>query len=55
MDEGSVVRRHERRAHSPTEDVAELDLEAGTHTFRIVHFEIDGWSWLTFRLEPATP
>jgi len=37
--------------HGPTEDVAEVTLEAGRHAFRLEHFEIDGWAWLSFRLE----
>ena len=44
-----VLERWDR--HAPTEDVVELDLEAGAHTFRLEHFEIDGWAWLTVRLE----
>ena len=51
VDDEQVLERWDR--HGPTEDVAELDLEAGTHAFRLEHFEIDGWSWLSFRLEPA--
>ena len=39
--------------HGPTEDQATVDLEAGLHTIRIEHFELTGWSWLSFNLEPA--
>ena len=39
--------------HAPTEDVVELELDAGLHTFWLEHFEIDGWAWLSFRLEQS--
>jgi hypothetical protein len=52
VDGKMVVERWDR--HGPTEDVAALDLTAGEHTFRLVHFEIDGWAWLAFRLESVT-
>ncbi len=51
VDGEQVIERWDR--HAPTEDVAEVDLEAGAHTFRLEHFEIDGWAWLSFRLERA--
>jgi len=37
--------------HAPTEDRAELVLEAGSHDFKIEHFEIDGHSALSFALK----
>ncbi len=37
--------------HPPTEDRAELTLEAGTHDFRIEHFEINGHAALSFALK----
>ncbi|MDJ0522253.1 MAG: right-handed parallel beta-helix repeat-containing protein [Planctomycetota bacterium] len=40
--------------HAPTEDVAEVALEAGTHVLRVEHFEIDGWAHLELRIEPVT-
>jgi parallel beta-helix repeat protein len=36
--------------HAPTEDIAEVSLEAGTHEIRIEHFELDGLAQLTFDL-----
>ena len=53
MNDEQVIERWTH--HGPTEDVAEVDLEGGRHTFRIEHFEITGWAWLTFRLEPVSP
>ncbi len=50
VDEKKVIERWDR--HGPTEDTADLDLAAGAHAIRIEHFEIDGWSWLSARLEP---
>lgn len=38
--------------HAPTTDEAEVSLEAGKHTIRIEHFEIDGYATLQFRLGP---
>ena len=37
--------------HAPTEDVAEVDLPAGSHTVRVEHFEIDGVAHLELNLE----
>lgn len=38
--------------HAPTEDLADIDLEAGDITLRVEHFEIDGWAHLEVTLEP---
>jgi parallel beta-helix repeat protein len=36
--------------HGPTEDRVTVPLTAGKHRIRIEHFQIDGWSWLSFRM-----
>ena len=36
--------------HASTEDKARLTLKEGRHTIRIEHFELSGWSRLSFRL-----
>ncbi len=41
--------------HGPTEDKATIELAAGSHRFRVEHFEIDGHAELRFKLEPARP
>lgn len=38
--------------HPPTEDRAAVTLKKGAHRVRIEHFEIDGWSALSFSLRP---
>jgi len=37
--------------HGPKEDRATVKLAAGTHRIRVEHFEIDGWAWLSLRIE----
>lgn len=39
--------------HPPTQDKAAVDLSAGTHAFRLEHFEIDGVAQMQFWLTPA--
>ncbi|HWB11521.1 MAG TPA: right-handed parallel beta-helix repeat-containing protein [Pirellulales bacterium] len=39
--------------HPPTENTAQVKLEAGKHAFRIEHFEIDGVAQLQFSLTPV--
>lgn len=39
--------------HAPTRDVAELTLEAGTHSIEVEYFQIDGASALSIDLERA--
>ena len=39
--------------HPPKAHSAELELEAGQHTFRIEHFEIDGYARLKLAVEPV--
>ncbi len=39
--------------HPPTENTAQVKLEAGKHAFRIEHFEIDGVAHLQFWLTPV--
>jgi len=41
--------------HAPTEDRAELSLDAGRHDFRIEHFEIDGHAALSFAMKKMLP
>jgi hypothetical protein len=36
--------------HGPTEDKGTIELESGEHEVRIEHFEIDGWTVLSFSL-----
>lgn len=38
--------------HPPREDLADVDLQAGRHSIRIEHFEIDGVAQLQFWLRP---
>ena len=51
IDEGEVLANWTH--HAPTHDETVVELEAGIHTFRVEHFEIDGYAQLLFRLEPA--
>ncbi len=39
--------------HPPKENGTTVELEAGAHTIRVEHFEIDGVAQLQFRMEPA--
>jgi len=41
--------------HPPKENSAVVPLSAGSHHFRVEHFEIDGYAQLSFTLEPASP
>jgi hypothetical protein len=40
--------------HPPVQDTAQIDLEAGRHSIRIEHFEIDGVSQLQFWITPPS-
>ncbi len=39
--------------HGPTEDKATIDLAEGKHSIRVEHFEIDGFSVLSFAIDRA--
>ncbi len=39
--------------HGPTEHKKEIDLAAGEHSFRVEHFEIDGWAVLQLGIRPV--